>query len=158
MRIGIGHADPDPDAERLAPAARALADALLGAAGLDGGEAPASRPGEPDTPGGHAALDLLSRAVRAVEGENYQVVNVDLTVIGAAPGGPEGDGDAPGRRATRSELADRLHVSPEHVSLESAAGGVPAGSDGRSGVVTAVALVDRIAPMDQVHSPLRAGG
>ena len=46
------------------------------------------------------------------------------------------------------ELADRLHVSPGHVSLES----------GGDGAVTAVVLLDRIAPMDQVHSALRAGG
>lgn len=134
MRIGIGHADLDPDAGRLHAAARALTDALLGAAGLGPGEA-ATR-----GPEGARALDVLSRAVRAVEGENYQVVNVDLAASGAAAGA--------GGDALRAELADRLHVPPGHVSLPSDGGGT----------VTAVALLDRIAPMDRVHSALRAGG
>ena len=139
MRIGIGHADLDPDAGRLHAAARALTDALLGAAGLGRGAAPMR--GRESA----GALDVLSRAVRAVEGENYQVVNVDLASTGAAPGA---GGSGPGRDALRDELADRLHVPPGHVSLPSDGGGT----------VTAVALLDRIAPMDRVHSALRAGG
>lgn len=139
MRIGIGHADLDPDAGRLHVAARAVTDALLGATGLGHGEA-ATR--EPESAG---ALDVLSRAVRTVEGENYQVVNVDLASTGAAAGsggrGPDGD-------TLRAEIADRLHVPPGHVSLQSDGGDT----------VTAVALLDRIAPMDRVHSALRAGG
>lgn len=134
MRIGIGHADLDPDAGRLHAAARALTDALLGAAGLGRGAAPMR--GRESA----GALDVLSRAVRAVEGENYQVVNVDLASTGTAAG-PDGD-------TLRAELADRLHVPPGHVSLPSDGGGT----------VTAVALLDRIAPMDRVHSALRAGG
>lgn len=143
MRIGIGHADLDPDAGRLEAAARAVADALLGAAGLDEGEAAPGR-GE----GSVAALDVLSGAVRAVEGENYQVVNVDLASIGASPADRETDADLPPDDAIRRQLSDRLHVSPGHVSLD----------PGRGRSVTAVALLDRIAPMDRVHSALRAGG
>ena len=145
MRIGIGYAHLDRDAGRLDPAARALADALLGAAGLGRGDlAPTGEAGERPAD----ALDVLSRAVRAVEGENYQVVNVDLAVTGDAPRNRESPGGRPGADAVRAELAERLHVSPDHVSLE----------PGGSGAVTAVALLDRIAPMDQVHSALRAGG
>lgn len=143
MRIGIGHADLDPDAGRLDVAARALTDALLGAAGL-GHRGAASPRGEEAAP----AVDVLSRAVRAVEGQNYQVVNVDLAVTDSAPAEREADGDRPADETIRGELAERLHVSPDHVSLE------PGGSGG----VMAVAMLDRIAPMDQVHSALRAGG
>ncbi len=142
MRIGIGHVDPDPDTGRLDVAARALTDALLGAAGIGHGGAASPRE-EAAT-----AVDVLSRAVRAVEGQNYQVVNVDLAVTDFAPGESEAGGDGPGDHAIRDELADRLHVSPDHVSLE----------PGGSGAVMAVAMLDRIAPMDQVHSALRAGG
>lgn len=143
MRIGIGHAALDSETGRLEAAARAVARALLGAAGLgDADAAPGREPGSADS------LDALSGAVRAVEGENYQVVNVDLASIDAAPGDRETHGAGPHDDAIRRELADRLHVSPGHVSLD------PGG--GRS--VTAVALLDHIAPMDQVHSALRAGG
>lgn len=145
MRIGIGHAALDPDDGQLEAAARAVADAVLGAAGLGDGEAAPVR-----KRGSAGALDVLSGAVRAVEGENYQVVNVDLASIDAAAvdRGTHGDGDGPDQDAIRRELADRLHVSPGHVSLD------PGGGGG----VTAVALLDHIAPMDRVHSALRAGG
>lgn len=160
MRIGIGHAETDPDAGRLGASARALADALLGAAGLgDGGAAPGpAREPDPAGAGESCALERLSRAVRAVEGQNYQVVNVDLTVTGEGGAPADRGGGAPERDAVRSELAERLHVPPGHVSLESAGKGSRPASAGRGGGVTAVALLDRIAPMDRVHSTLRAGG
>lgn len=135
---------------RRDPAARALADAVLGAAGLGGADRFfAAGPGHGDRPG----LAPLSRAVREVEGENYQVVNVDLTVIGG--GAPLGRHEA----EIRETLAGHLHVPPEHVSVKPGGGSEPDALRAADGmVVLAVALLDRIDPMDQVHAALRAGG
>lgn len=156
MRVGIGCAAPDPGDEPRArdTAAHAISKALLGAAGLPGA-GPESVSGEARG-GGHdgagesadetvaaPALRRLSRTVRAVEGENYQVVNADVTV--GAVGADDGD--------VRGLLADRLHVSPAHVSLKT--GPVPAGPE--TGAV-AIVLVDRVSPMDEVHAALRGGG
>ena len=146
MRIGIGHHAPDPDTRRSLAAARAVADALRGAAGLSGDEEAADAGSETS-----AGPDLLSRTVLAVEGENYQVVNVDLTLVG------ETAGDGAGDDRVREALAERLHVAPEKVGLKP--GGTPAWADREDArAVLAVVLLDRIASMDQVHSALRAGG
>lgn len=152
--MGIGYAARGSDGDRRGAAHRAVAEAVLGAAGLArddledepgaswSGDGPASSP------------DGLSRAVRAVEGENYQVVNVDLTLVGDARGrGGAGDD------GLRERLADRLHVSPGHVSVGDGRPLPPEpGADAGGWGVMAVALLDRMPPMDQTHSTLRAGG
>lgn len=163
MRIGIGRADPHLEADRPEAAARALTDALLGAAGLSRGGESSSAPGGNDRGEASSPLDALSRAVRAVEGENYQVVNVDLVVGGEPSRGNAGSGGRPGTEPgadqVRRVLADRLHVSPGQVSVKPGRDTPPGSMGGRGGrAVVAVALLDRIAPMDQVHSALRAGG
>ncbi len=154
MRVGIGHAAPaESDAGRPGAARRAVAEAVLGAAGLESVEPGGSSGGGPG-----ASRDELSRAVRAVERENYQVVNVDLTLVGDSRPHERPDEEL------RERLADRLHVSPGHVSVwggtgssaAPAAGTPPDGAE--SAGVLAVALLDRMPPMDQTHSTLRAGG
>jgi len=149
VRIGIGRHAPDSDTVDRLAASRAVADALRGAAGLSDTEEERAAGAEESDP-----RDALSRAVRDVEGKNYQVVNVDLTVIGDEAGA--GSGEETAGRRMREALAGKLHVAPEKVSLKP--GGGPAGDGGRGRAVLAVVLLDRIDPMDQVHSALRAGG
>lgn len=152
MRIGIGRAAPaESDAGRPCAAQRAVAEAVLGAAGLECAEQGGGS-GE-DVGGGR---DALSRAVRAVERENYQVVNVDLTLVGDVDPNERPDDEL------RERLADRLHVSPGHVSVGPGSSAAPAAGSQPDGTVsagvTAVALLDRMPPMDRTHSTLRAGG
>lgn len=150
MRVGIGRAARGNRSLPGGVAARAVARALLGAAGLD--DAAGDGPSPVDGPDGadRSSLELLSRAVRSVEGENYQVVNVDVTVAG--------DGARTASVDVAERLADRLHVAPEKVSVkpDPASGGTAEGEGGPAAV--AVALLDRVSPMDQVHSALRGGG
>lgn len=154
MRVGIGHAVPaGSDADRPGAARRAVAEAVLGAAGLESVDQ--GRGSGADAGG---SRDELSRAVRAVERENYQVVNVALTLVGGSRAHDRPD------EGLRERLADSLHVSPGHVSVGRGPGGsaAPAGGptpDGAASAgVMAVALLDRMPPMDQTHSTLRAGG
>ena len=103
MRVGIGYDSHRFDPERTlvlggveipgAPGlsghsdgdavTHALIDALLGAAGLGsiGGWFPDT---ESEWRGAHS-LDLLEKTLRLVEERNYQVVNVDLTVVAERP-------------------------------------------------------------------------
>ena len=71
-----GHSDADA-------VAHAVTDALLGAAGLGdiGRHFPPSDAQWKDAD----SLQLLARVVRLLEGRNYQVVNVDVTVVCEAP-------------------------------------------------------------------------
>ena len=71
-----GHSDGDA-------VAHALIDALLGAAGAGdiGSHFP---PGDPRWQDADS-MELLRRAVTILEGRNYQVVNVDVTVICETP-------------------------------------------------------------------------
>ncbi|MGW8281938.1 MAG: 2-C-methyl-D-erythritol 2,4-cyclodiphosphate synthase, partial [Gemmatimonadota bacterium] len=71
-----GHSDGDA-------VAHAVIDALLGAAGLGsiGDLFPDTDPEWKNAD----SLDLLARTVRLVEERNYQVVNVDLTVVTESP-------------------------------------------------------------------------
>ncbi|HKK07949.1 MAG TPA: 2-C-methyl-D-erythritol 2,4-cyclodiphosphate synthase, partial [Gemmatimonadota bacterium] len=90
-----GHSDGDA-------VTHAVIDALLGAAGLGsiGGLYPDS---DPELEGADS-LELLRDAVRRVEGENYQVVNVDVTVVAERPR------IAPHAPAMAGRLAELLHV------------------------------------------------
>lgn len=146
MRVGIGRSTlPDRPGYRDA-VALAICEALTGAAGLE--PAPGERDGEADRQG----EDRLSRTVRDVEGRNYQVVNVDVTLRTDDP--PDRERLAEMREA----LADRMHVSPRHVSVTPGeTTGTPPGADAGPQAV-AVALVDRIGSVDPIHAALRAGG
>lgn len=164
MRVGLGHSARSARSDRplilggveipgrdgLAgpddgdAASRAICDALAGAAGLKG-------EGEDGAPtGGGSGVDRLARTVRAVEGRNYQVVNVDLTLRTGRPP------DEEHISSMRELLAERMHVSPGHVSV--AGGHVGRGADDAADLTAvAVALVDRIESVDPIHASLRAG-
>lgn len=139
-----GHSDGDA-------VAHAVTDALLGAAGL--GSIGEHFPDDDPELAGADSLGLLAEAVRLVEGENYQVVNVDVSVVAESPRIAPHAGDM------REALAGRLRVGPGQVSVrgKSAEG---MGWIGRSEglAVLAVALIDRIADLDTLHASLRAGG
>lgn len=139
-----GHSDGDA-------VAHALIDALLGAAGLgDIGEH------FPDSDPAHAgadSLELLRTAVRLVEEDNYQVVNVDLTVVAESPRiAPHVDG-------MRQGLAPILHVKPGAVGIKGKTN-EELGWIGRGEglAVLSVALLDRIQDLDTLHASIRSGG
>jgi 2-C-methyl-D-erythritol 2,4-cyclodiphosphate synthase len=71
-----GHSDGDA-------VAHAVADALLGAAAL--GDIGLHFPPSDDRWKGANSMELLSRIVECLTGENYQVVNVDVTVVCESP-------------------------------------------------------------------------
>ena len=125
-----GHSDGDA-------VCHALIDALLGAAGL--GDVGSHFPPTDDTWKGADSVELLRRAVEILERDNYQVVNVDVTVICQTPKiGPLSD-------AMRERLGEVLRIGPGHVSVKGktheARGWIGAGE---GLVVHAVALVDRV--------------
>lgn len=139
-----GHSDGDA-------ATHAVTDALLGAAGL--GDIGEHFPDTDPDYEGISSLTLLSRAVRAVERENYQVVNVDLVVVTETPR------IGPHREGMRERLAERLHLGPGHVSVKGKRNeGLGWIGRGEGLAAMAVVLLDRIASTDQVHATLRAGG
>lgn len=139
-----GHSDGDA-------VAHAVIDALLGAAGL--GSIGEHFPDDDPDHEGADSLDLLRTAVRRVEGENYQVVNVDVTVVTESPR------IEPHAGAMRQALAEHLHVSPGHVSVRGKSneglGWIGTG-DGLG--VLAVALLDRMQDLDLLHASIRSGG
>jgi 2-C-methyl-D-erythritol 2,4-cyclodiphosphate synthase len=141
--VGLsGHSDADA-------VAHAVTDAILGAAGLGdiGGHFPDTEPAWRDAD----SLGLLGRAVHLLEGENYQVVNVDVTVIAERPR------IGPHAAQMRERLAGVLGIAPGHVSVKGKSN-EGMGWIGRSeGIaVFAVALIDRIE--DQARLFARHGG
>ncbi|HEX6070234.1 MAG TPA: 2-C-methyl-D-erythritol 2,4-cyclodiphosphate synthase [Longimicrobiaceae bacterium] len=137
-----GHSDADA-------VAHAITDAILGAAGLgDIG----SHFSDTDAAWKDAdSLDLLSRAIHLLEGENYPVVNVDVTVVAEAPRvGPHVE-------AMRERLAEVLGISPRHVSVKGKSNEGMGWIGRHEGIaVLAVALIDRIE--DQARLFARHGG
>lgn len=129
---------------------RALADALLGAAGIAEAAVEIGVPSD----GNGGFLGLLKETVRRVEGENYQVVNADVRVVGPLPSSV----DLPVAEM-REALADALHVGPAHVSIRRGPVGErdPA-RDGEGLTILTVALVDRIQDLDTVHATIRTSG
>lgn len=171
MRVGLGfdshRFDPDrslvlggvsiPDAPGLAghsdgdAVVHAVIDALLGAAGLGsiGDAFPDDDPRWRDAD----SIELLRRAVRRLEEENYQVVNVDVTVVAERPR------VAPHVESMRRRLADPLRVAASHVSVKGKSNegmGWVGRSEGLA--VMAVALLDRMADLDTLHASMRSGG
>lgn len=125
-----GHSDGDA-------VCHAVIDALLGAAAL--GDVGRHFPPSDDAWKGADSVDLLRRAVEILEGDNYQVVNVDVTVICQTPK------IGPVAGAMRERLGDVLRIGPGHVSIKGKTneelGWIGAG-DGLA--VHAVALIDRV--------------
>jgi len=139
-----GHSDGDA-------VAHAIIDALLGAAGLGtiGGRFPDTEPEWENSD----SLDLLERTIRWVEERNYQVVNVDVTVVAEAPR------ISPHAAAMSDMLSRYLHIAPNAVSIKGKSN-EGMGWIGRSEglAVTAVALLDQIGDIDALHASIRAGG
>lgn len=133
-----GHSDADA-------VAHAVTDALLGAAALGdiGTHFPPSEGQWKDAD----SMDLLARVVRLLEIENYQVVNIDLTVIAQDP--PIG----PHARAMREKLAETIGIAPGSISVK-AKSNEGMGWIGRlEGIaVQAVALIDRIEDQDRLFA------
>ena len=99
----LGHSDADV-------VAHAVTDALLGAAAL-GDIGTHFPPSDPQWRAGDS-LQLLQNAYHSVEELNYQVVNVDVTVVCEAPK------LNPHIAAMRERLAQTLGIGTQHVSVK----------------------------------------
>ncbi len=125
-----GHSDGDA-------VCHAVTDALLGAASA--GNIGSHFPPSEDRWKGADSIELLRTAVDILERDNYQVVNVDVTVVCETPRiGPWVD-------AMRERLGTVLRVGPDFVSVKGKTneklGWIGAG-EGLA--VHAVALIDRM--------------
>lgn len=170
MRVGLGYDshrfDPDrplilggvriPDHPGLAghsdgdAVAHALIDALLGASGL--GDVGSSFPDDDEAHRGADSLGLLEETVRQLGRENFQVVNVDVTVVTESP--YIGEHAAEMRRS----LAASMDLAPGAVSVKGKSN-EDLGWIGRGEglAVLAVALLDRMGEMDALHASLAGG-
>jgi 2-C-methyl-D-erythritol 2,4-cyclodiphosphate synthase len=133
-----GHSDADA-------VAHAVTDALLGAAGLGdiGRHFPPTDAAWKDAD----SLQLLSRVVRLLEGRNYQVVNVDVTVVCESPRiGPHAE-------AMQARLASVLGIAPSHISIKGKSNeGMGWIGRGEGVACFAVALVDSLEDIDALHA------
>ena len=98
-----GHSDADV-------VAHAVTDAILGAAAL--GDIGTHFPPDDERWRDADSIELLRHAARILEERNYQVVNVDVTVIAEQPK------LQPYVGAMRERLADALSISPDNVSVK----------------------------------------
>jgi 2-C-methyl-D-erythritol 2,4-cyclodiphosphate synthase len=133
-----GHSDADA-------VAHAVTDALLGASGLGdiGRHFPPSDPQWKDAD----SLELLARVVRLLEGRNYQVVNVDVTVVTESPR------IGPHVPAMQERLARVLGIGPDHISIKGKSNeGLGWIGRGEGLATYAVALVDRMEGIDELHA------
>ncbi|MQA88845.1 MAG: 2-C-methyl-D-erythritol 2,4-cyclodiphosphate synthase [Gemmatimonas sp.] len=133
-----GHSDADA-------LTHAVTDALLGAAGL--GDIGTHFPPTDVEWKGADSLSLLARVVRLLESENYQVVNVDATVVAEQPRiGPHVD-------AMRGRLAEVIGIAPTHVSIKGKSNEGMGWIGREEGIaVHAVVLIDRVEDQDPVHA------
>jgi 2-C-methyl-D-erythritol 2,4-cyclodiphosphate synthase len=171
MRVGVGYDSHRfdetrplvlggvriPDAPGLAAhsdgdaVAHAIVDALLGAARLGhiGGLFPDDDPAYENAD----SLSLLAEAVRRVEMENYQVVNVDVSIIAERPR------IAPFVDQMAERLGATLHTSPGTVSIKGKTNeGMGWIGRGEGIAVIAVAAVDQIRDIDALLASMRSGG
>jgi 2-C-methyl-D-erythritol 2,4-cyclodiphosphate synthase len=128
-----GHSDADV-------VLHALVDALLGAAGLGdiGAHFPPSDPQWKDAD----SMKLLEMVVRRLEAHNYQVVNVDVTVIAEEPR------ISPHAERIRERLAQVLDISPGNVSVKGKTNEGMGWIGRAEGIaVSAVALIDAVADL-----------
>lgn len=138
-----GHSDGDA-------VTHAVIDALLGAAGL--GDVGVLFPDDDPAHEGADSLGLLEEVVRRLGRENFQVVNVDVTVVTETPR------IADHAQAMSRALAGRLDVAADAVSVKGKSNeGMGWIGEGEGMAVWAVATVDRIAGMDDLHASLRGG-
>ncbi|HLQ47919.1 MAG TPA: 2-C-methyl-D-erythritol 2,4-cyclodiphosphate synthase [Candidatus Dormibacteraeota bacterium] len=124
-----GHSDGDV-------ALHAVADALLGAAGM--GDLGRLFPAGPETPHGIASRELLAEVARRLTAAGWRVSSVDLTIVGARPrlaGLLDGMRDA---------IAGTIGVPGNVISVKASTGNL-AGMEGagRGISATAVAAIER---------------
>jgi 2-C-methyl-D-erythritol 4-phosphate cytidylyltransferase/2-C-methyl-D-erythritol 2,4-cyclodiphosphate synthase len=124
-----GHSDGDV-------ALHAVADALLGAAGM--GDLGRLFPAGPETPHGIASRELLAEVARRLAVAGWRVSSVDLTIVGARP-----------RLAglldsMRDAIAETIRVPGEVISVKASSGNL-AGMEGagRGISANAVAAIER---------------
>jgi 2-C-methyl-D-erythritol 4-phosphate cytidylyltransferase/2-C-methyl-D-erythritol 2,4-cyclodiphosphate synthase len=124
-----GHSDGDV-------ALHAVADALLGAAGL--GDLGRLFPADTRTPKGISSRDLLAAAVGRLADEGWRPASVDLTIEGARPRlGAHLD-------AMGETIADLLGVGPERVGVKASTGNLSGDAGaGRGMGATAIATIAR---------------
>jgi 2-C-methyl-D-erythritol 2,4-cyclodiphosphate synthase len=129
-----GHSDGDA-------VAHALIDALLGAAAA--GNVGSHFPPSDEAWKAADSMDLLARAVHILESRNYEVVNVDVTVVCETPK------IAPHVEAMRRRLGEVLRIGAGAVSVKGKTNeGMGWIGRGEGIAVHAVALVDAIGGFD----------
>ena len=125
-----GHSDADV-------VAHAVTDAILGAASL--GDIGTHFPPDDERWRDADSIALLRHAARVLEERNYQVVNVDVTVVAEQPK------LSPYVQAMRERIADALSISPDNVSVKGKTNeqmGWVGRGEGIAGM--AVALIDAV--------------
>ncbi|MEQ8316918.1 MAG: 2-C-methyl-D-erythritol 2,4-cyclodiphosphate synthase [Phycisphaerales bacterium] len=135
-----GHPIPWPDGQPKGPVAHsdgdallhALTDALLGAAGLpDIGQL---FPNDDPSNEGRDSSDFLAEAVRLVRGGDWEIANVDLTVLLQSPKlGPH-------KAEVRDRVARLLGLPPQRVNLKGKTG-EQVGAVGEGNAIEAHAVV-----------------
>lgn len=139
-----GHSDGDA-------IVHAVIDALLGAAGL--GSIGLHFPDTDPAYAGADSMSLLASTRQMLEADNYQVVNLDITVISESPR------ISPHAEAIRASLADMLLIAPRNVNVKGKTNeGMGWIGRGEGLAVTAAALIDQMADIDALHASMRAGG
>jgi 2-C-methyl-D-erythritol 4-phosphate cytidylyltransferase/2-C-methyl-D-erythritol 2,4-cyclodiphosphate synthase len=122
----VGHSDGDV-------LLHALADALLGAAGL--GDLGRLVPADSSTPRGIAGERIIATVLERLAAAGWRPVQVDATLIGARPRlGPRLD-------AMRAAVADLLGLSPTAVNVKASSGnldGTEGAGRGMSALVVAI--------------------
>ncbi len=130
----IGHSDGDA-------VAHAVIDALLGAAAA--GDIGTHFPPDDDAWKGADSLDLLRRVVFILEARNYQVVNVDVTVVCERPK------VSPYADAMRQRLGEVLGTGPSAISVKGKSNdGMGWIGAGEGLAVHAVALIDSVGGLE----------
>ncbi len=133
-----GHSDADA-------IAHAVIDALLGASGL--GDVGSHFPPSDDRWKDADSMVLLASVVEMLTGENYQVVNIDATVIAEQPR------IGPYAAAIRASLSGVVGIRPSQISVKGKSNeGMGWIGAGEGIAVHAVALIDRIEDQDRVHA------
>ncbi len=120
-----GHSDGDV-------ALHAVADALLGAAGL--GDLGRIFPADATTPEGVASAELLTAVVRRLRDVGLRPAQVDLTIVGARP-------RLSGRlEEMRAAIAELVGLPPDRVNVKASSGNL-AGFEGAGRGIAARAVV-----------------
>lgn len=139
-----GHSDGDA-------VAHAVIDALLGAAGL--GSIGEHYPDSDPEYAGADSMELLTKTLGLIERQNYQVVNVDVTVIAEQPR------IAPHASDMSRRLAARLHTAPSSVSVKGKSNEGMGWIGRNEGIATiAVVMIDQMRDIDALLASMRSGG